>query len=230
MEKGSAACSRSPRKQKRTVLLWTWAQVIPCLFSLVLYHIRLAGSLSTLSALGVGSCQWDQHIVTHRLCHGQCVRLLPTCLLALAARHTHFMRFASCMTKPGQRAHSTPTPGHSDWVRMGPWAFLGLGGSLQPLGRNVVSTEEGGQGRKDTTTQDQCLSSSMSLGLLFTWPVTSLCCWYQLEQNFNFHNNQVHKHYFETKSSLGSVNYSSSDQGCPLNHNLYPTHPHSNQA
>lgn len=95
----------------------------------------------------------------------------------------------------------------------------------------MVSTEEGSQGRKDSTTQDQCLSPSwMSLGLLVTRPVTSLCCWYQLELSFNFCSSQVHKHYLETKSSLGSVNYSSSDQGCPLNHKLPPTHPHSNQA
>lgn len=173
-------------------------------------------------------CEWLPVGPAH--CHSEttsCAVCMPaTCLPAFAAHHTHLMSFSSCVTKPGQSAHSSPTPGHSDWVRMGPWTatwpvtLLGLGGSLQPLGRNVVSTEEGSQGRKDTTTQDQCPSPCwMSPGLLVTWPITSLCCWYQLEQSFTCCNSQVHKHYLETKSYLGSVNYSSSDQGCQLNHN-----------
>lgn len=55
----------------------------------------------------------------------------------------------------------------------------------------------------------------MGLGLLVTWLLSSLCSWHQ-QCSFAFCNREVHKHYLETKSYLGKVNYSPSNQGCHI--------------
>jgi len=113
VKKGSAACSRSPSKQQTTVLIWIWAQVIPCLLSLVLYHIRLAGSLSTLLVLGVWLPVGPAHYHSET---ASCAACMPaTRLPAPAARHTRVMRFATRVTKPALDFAGTgrlsPAPG-----------------------------------------------------------------------------------------------------------------------
>lgn len=60
VKKGSAAYSRSPSKQKRTVLIWMWVQVTPCQLRLVLYHIRLSGSLA---ASGISTLPLGDHVM-----------------------------------------------------------------------------------------------------------------------------------------------------------------------
>lgn len=129
----------------------------------VLWHVQVTqeaedncfiihlGSSNTLSALPSSvphpSCGLTFNIVSPGCgwlpvgpvhCHSEtvsCAVCMPaTCLPAPAACHIHFMRFISYVNNPGQSVPSSPTPSHSDWVQMGAWALVGLGGSLQPLG------------------------------------------------------------------------------------------------